>query len=110
MKNRVYLCGPITGLPNNNREAFSNAYDKWTKLGHQVINPHVLCEDLVRAHKGTPEELWQKCMKRDIAWMVECDTVVLLDGWNNSRGANMERSIAQQLGIECILDSQVIVE
>jgi hypothetical protein len=109
MAKTAYLCGPITGLPNNNKEAFEKAFQKWGKLGYFVINPHDLCEGLVSTHKGTAEELWRNCMKRDISIMVRCDAVVLLDGWNNSRGATIERNLAQQLGIDCILDSSVIV-
>lgn len=104
----VYICGPITGRPNNNKEAFALASEKWRKIGYEVINPHELCEDIVSQHDGTAEELWQACMKRDISWMVGCDIVVLLKGWNESRGATMERTIAQQLGIQCVIDASVI--
>jgi hypothetical protein len=107
MAKTAYICGPITGLPNNNKRAFEIAEQKWEKLGFEVINPHDLCASIVIEHQGTAAELWQKCMKRDISIMVRCDVVVLLDGWSNSRGATIERNLAQQLGIDCILDSSV---
>jgi hypothetical protein len=102
---RIYLCGPITGLPLDNRPAFDKAVAdvtikfKETYQQVEVINPHVTCADIVRQHKGTPKHLWEKCMKADITEMLKCDMVVLLPGWQNSRGATLERTIAMNLGI-----------
>ena len=34
--------------------------------------------------------------------MLTCDTVVLLDGWRESRGAKLEEYLARQLGMKVI--------
>jgi hypothetical protein len=105
---QVYLCGPITGLPDNNKPAFLDAQRKLVAIGFTVFNPHNLCEDIVANHHGTSEELWQACMKRDIPWMLKCDLVILLPGWSVSRGASIERALAQQVGIPTVLLDEYI--
>ncbi len=99
MKIKVYICGPISGLPDNNKPAFEAAANLINSNYFQAINPHVLCIDIVHSHKGTPEELWTKCMKRDITYMLDCDFVVLLPGWHKSRGAMVEINTAAAVGI-----------
>lgn len=105
----IYLCGPISGLPDGNRQAFENArkaiLERYPNQGDRitsVINPHDTCATIVATHTGSEEELWRKCMRQDIKVMLDCDAVVMLDGWQNSRGATLERSIAQQLGIKVL--------
>lgn len=104
----VYICGPITGLPNGNIEAFNFAQEQLLATGHHPINPHLLCRDIVAMHEGTPEELWRKCMKRDIAELLKADAVLLLDGWQNSNGAKIERALALDLGIQVIPSTYMV--
>lgn len=99
MKKSVYICGPITGMPDLNRLEFNRAEVQLNALGFQAINPHVICKDIVASHEGSPEELWQKCMRNDIQHMLRCDLVVLLNGWSNSRGAMIEAKLAKDVAI-----------
>lgn len=39
MKKRLYLCGPITGMPNYNRDAFNDAESALRSAGFDVFNP-----------------------------------------------------------------------
>ena len=96
---KVYVCGPITGLPNMNREAFASAAKQLQDLGHQPVNPHETCATIVQEHTGTSDELWQKCMRADIRELMTCDCLVLLPGWHESKGAKLELELAMRLGI-----------
>ena len=95
----VYICGPITGKPNGNIDAFNFAQEQLLRMGHHPLNPHNICREVVAMHEGTDEELWRKCMKRDIPEMLKADAVLLLDGWRLSKGAVVERNLAVELGI-----------
>lgn len=93
---RVYISGPITGLLGNNREAFARAADTLRKTFNveRVINPHDIVLD------GNPT--WEDHMKADLIAMLTCDTVVMLDGWGESRGATLEEYVARQLGMKVL--------
>ncbi|WP_433860673.1 DUF4406 domain-containing protein [Pseudomonas thivervalensis] len=61
--------------------------------GHVVINLAELNPD-----GGS----WHECMRRDIAALIECDTVALLPGWHTSKGARLEAHIAERLGMAIV--------
>lgn len=91
MKPRIYLAGPMTGLPQFNYPAFHVEAARLRALGYHVENPAE-----INPHGGE----WLECMRRDIARLVTCDAVALLPGWGRSRGALIERGLAISLGIK----------
>lgn len=87
----IYIAGPMTGIPEFNHPAFHAAAAKLRALGWDVVNPAEVNPD----HSTE----WADCLRADIVAMMDCDSVVLLPGWINSRGACLERHIAVQLGM-----------
>ncbi|MGG1601114.1 DUF4406 domain-containing protein [Paenibacillus naphthalenovorans] len=86
----IYISGPMSGLPDNNKPAFHAAAKLLRNLGHTVINP---------AEIEVPDPSWSNYMREDIRQMMAADIVVLLPGWANSRGAKLERHIAIEIGM-----------
>lgn len=92
----IYIAGPMTGRPLFNHPAFNAAEAKYAALGYRVFNP---------AKNGLPPESpWREHMRVDIAALLRSRSVVLLDGWKDSRGANIEYDIAAALGAPLISD------
>lgn len=87
---RIYLSGPMTGLPEYNFPAFFAEAERLRGLGFDVVNPAEINPD-----GGT----WEECMRRDVALLVTCDHVATLPGWDKSQGAQLEVYIADRLGI-----------
>lgn len=87
---RLYIAGPMAGLPQLNFPAFNAEAERLRALGYDVVNPAELNEP------GTP---WAQCMRRDIRALLMCDAIALLPGWECSRGANLEWLIATELGM-----------
>lgn len=90
-----YLAGPMSGLPNFNRDAFVEAARLLRENGYEVLNPVEM--DLIY---GSWEEAikrpWQEHLARDVDTVVnKADGVILLDGWETSRGANLEVRLAR---------------
>ena len=84
---RIYISGPITGTENY-LEHFKAAEDYWTSKGFSCINPAALDTVL-------PKDLsYEEHMDIDMHLMDMCDTIYLLKGWENSRGANREYGYA----------------
>ena len=86
---RVYISGPISGYKNFNRSAFEEAERNLKAKGYEVINP-----------LNYPVDEYHVCMKRDIALLLKCDAIFLLQGWSRSNGAKTELAVACAIGLE----------
>lgn len=93
--NTVYICGPITGLPHENRQAFADVQQKLQELNVECVNPHDLFNDLDTS-AFTHDDYMRVC----ISALSFCDKVVTLPGWENSKGALMEVQVARIMGKE----------
>jgi Domain of unknown function (DUF4406)/Domain of unknown function (DUF5664) len=91
---RVYLSGPMTGIDDWNFPAFNQAADNLRRMGYTVSNP--------AEYGADPAFSWAACLRRDIKDLVDCDVLVQLPGWENSRGANLEGDIASRLGMDIV--------
>lgn len=91
---KVYISGPMTGIPEFNYPAFEDAAQRLRALGYDVVSPHE-----INPPDGI-DHTWEWYLRRDIAGLVECDGIVVLPGWENSRGARVETDLASVLGIE----------
>ncbi len=102
MKRTIYVAGPMTGLPDFNYPAFNAAAATLRAQGHTVLNP---AENPVPAC-GT----WQGYMRMALAQLVQCECIVLLPGWADSKGALIERKLAQVLGMDVMhfADAQML--
>lgn len=96
---RIYLAGPMTGIPEFNYPAFHAEAARIRSLGFEVVSPAE-----INPIGGT----WEECMRKDIAELVTCDTVALLPNWENSRGASLEKYIASQLGLFTLAAGRII--
>ena len=102
----------MTGLPENNYPAFHEAARTLRAKGHAVVNPaeihphgrlRRLLHRVLRAlrlTRGQPTApTWADYMRADIRALVACEAIALLPGWEQSRGARREVSIAEDLGM-----------
>jgi hypothetical protein len=84
----------MTGMPNLNFPAFHAAAARLRASGLDVVNPAELDD-------ADPAPLeWHQYLRRDIAQLIECDSLCLLPGWEKSKGARLELHIAQELGMQ----------
>lgn len=99
----AYIAGPMRGLPQFNFPAFMEAERILVAQGWEVRNPATHDIDMgfdPRTKKGTNEELDEFDLLTAAAWdleqiVTECDAVVLLPGWKQSRGAKAEYAVAK---------------
>lgn len=90
---KIYVSGPMSGLPNNNVPAFNAAAKALRAKGYRVINPAELDD-------GEPCKTWEDCLRRDLRALTRCDAVATLPGWTKSRGALLELHVAKALSFE----------
>lgn len=87
---RVYIAGPITGMPDDNHPAFNAAAADYRKRGCFVINPAEVFP------KGTAPG-WVECMRVMMPLLLTCEMIVMLPGWTKSKGARLEHHTAREL-------------
>lgn len=87
---RVYLSGPMTGIPDNNFPAFHAHAAALREQGYDVVSPAEIQE------AGT----WELCLRADLRELCTCDAIALMPGWESSKGANLELHVAHRLGMQ----------
>lgn len=92
---KVYICGPMSRLPENNYPAFNAIAADLRRQGHEVENP----AENPPPPEGTEDE-WSYFMRLSIAQLIRCEAVALLPGWAGSRGACLERQIGIALDMQ----------
>lgn len=94
---KLYVAGPMTGLPEFNFPAFARAAGHLRAKGFEVVNP---AELVGSSNPDDPSFLpWAECLKRDLKELLTCDGIATLSGWSHSKGARLEVHVAQQLGL-----------
>lgn len=89
---KIYISGAITGT-SDYMKRFSQAQVELMKLGYSVINPAAVNAML-------PEDTtWEQYMDMSMTMLSMADGIYMLDGWENSKGANMELEKARALGL-----------
>lgn len=108
---KIYVAGPMRGIPNFNFPAFDAAAARLRNLGHQVCNPaerdrlthgDAVCDSAT----GDLEDVkhlgfnLRETLAWDLAWIAEhADAVAVLPGWEDSKGAKAETALALALGL-----------
>lgn len=91
-RGKVYISGPITGAEFGNRFAFMAARCGLELCGYEVVDPSDV--------KLDGDATWADYMRADLKLLLDCDYIYMLDGWEDSKGARLERELAENLGIE----------
>lgn len=113
---RIYVAGPMRGVPHYNFEAFDNAAQRLRDIGHEVVSP----ADLDRETGFDPFTLpdgtdWttvpahfslDAAIRRDVEAILSCDAICVLQGWERSKGAQAEVAIARWRGMPVLERAQ----
>ena len=91
---KIYLAGPMKGIPDHNYPAFHEAAKRLRDYGLEVVSPAEWATDKSRS--------WDFYMRVNIPLLCECDGIALLPGWQQSEGATLERHIARKLGMPAL--------
>lgn len=88
---KVYVAGPMTGLPEFNYPAFRAAAERLRDAGYEVEDPSTNVNP-------TPDD-YHGWLRAGLAQLIRCDGVALLDGWEASGGARLEVNVGATLGL-----------
>lgn len=102
---RVYLSGKITGLSEEvYTKTFAKAEQHYKTCGFEVVNPVHLSEIVLLSK---PDADYEDFMAEDIKALRGCTCIALLDGWEDSPGAQREKAEAERLGLEIMFYKEI---
>ena len=110
---RLYVAGPMTGIPQFNYPAFIDAAVVLRATGHDVVSPAELDDPDDRAaalaskdghmlsYTSGTGKTWGDFLARDVKLIADggIDGIVVLDGWAKSRGARLETFVGNLCGL-----------
>ncbi len=92
---KIYISAPITGTTDY-MERFTEAEEALTREGWTVINP-------ARVNAQLPADTThEEYMRMSLCMLSMCDAMIMLRGWNGSKGCKMEMDFAAGNGITII--------
>jgi hypothetical protein len=94
---RIYISGPMTGHDDHNFPAFHAAAVRLRQAGWEVANP----AENFDGRTDLPREAY---LRADMVMLAQCDAIAMLPGWEDSRGATLEYTVARELGC-AVLDA-----
>lgn len=104
---RLYLAGPMSGIPQFNFPAFFAATKRLRDLGYDIVSPAELDEEHIRTQAlsssdGAPDKVdrsWGDFLSRDVKIVADAvKGIVFLPGWEKSRGARLEAFVGLLCG------------
>jgi hypothetical protein len=113
---KLYLAGPMRGIPNFNFPAFDFAAARLRTAGFTVFSPAERDRGIhgtkLEANATGDEKIaatnvgfsLREALGADTAWIAaKADAIALLPGWEKSSGANAELALAKALGLTVII-------
>jgi len=97
----VFISGPYRAdtprqIQRNINKAAEVALKYW-KMGYAVICPHTYCI----IYGECVDSVW---LEGDLEMLRRCDGIVMMEGWENSKGSEMEHAFANEFGIKVIYE------
>lgn len=92
---KIYISGAISGIHIQVvTDRFKKAETEIAAKGHEPVNP---------LNNGLDKkDSWLNHMRADIKMLLDCDAIYMMAGWPDSRGAIIEKQLAENLGLKVI--------
>ncbi len=84
---KIYISGPMSGVPEFNFPLFRKVANSLRDKGYEVVCP-------TEVDGGSIDKLWEYYMVANLQRMMDCQSIMLLPGWEKSRGATTEALLA----------------
>lgn len=99
MKTKLYISIPISGHDYAEQKQKATIAKKFFEKfhGYEVITPFELCP---------PNEPYNIAMGYDIAGLLTCNMIFLMQGWTATKGCQAEHAIANIYGIKTMTEDE----
>lgn len=110
---RVYISGKISDLELEKAiEKFENSESFLESIGMEPINPlkevlKLIPQWKIENPEITEREIWEKAMIICIELLFKCNAIYMQSDWFDSKGAKIEKYIAEQKGMMVLYESNI---
>jgi hypothetical protein len=100
---KIYISGKISGTNlTETRKRFAAVAKAMKRIGVEPVNP---LENGLSEHDS-----WEAHMLKDIADLLQCKAIYMLQGWQDSKGARIEYYIATKIGMPIMYEIERPIE
>lgn len=103
----LYISGPMTGYPNFNRGSFAAAKEYIEQIDQlhdktvtEILSPADITQGESEEGLHEADKPWGFYMRQAVKMLMEADQIVMLPGWEDSKGARREFDLAVDLGMQ----------
>lgn len=104
---KVFLSGPMTGYENFNFKKFDVVADRLSKAGVDVVNPTAICRKYKKEKVLADKSVFDAMIAEQQEAEKTCTGILLLDGWEASKGVRLELKTALDNGADVFLEKDV---
>lgn len=105
---KVYIAGKITGLEEDVYLRHFSKMERFVKedFNGKAYNPAKRGRTLTILYKILKRRppTWKEYMVYALKHLMKCDMILFLDNWSDSKGARLEHSIAEALGLTILYE------
>ena len=106
---KIYIAGPMQGLPKFNAVSFQAAAAKLRRWGHEVFSPEEKEREACEKFDGDLKAAiaagfsLRAALRADLDWICDhAEGIYMLKGWENSKGARIEHALAVALELRIL--------
>ena len=107
---KIFLSGPMTGIKDFNFPLFNQVAAKYRELGYEVVNPVDICKKFKKERVLSDKAVFDKMIAEQQEAERTCNVLMLLPGWEDSRGVRLELKTALELDFQIIVEGEGAIQ
>lgn len=104
---KIFISGPMSGYEKYNFPKFDEIEEKLVSFGYEVVNPARISRRYKEKDVKSDRSVYDKMVQEQIAAEKSCDAILLLNGWQKSKGVRRELELALLANMEVFLESDM---
>ena len=97
----------MTGYPGYNFQRFNLVEKQLADAGIECVNPVHICKKYKEENVLADKTVFDKMIAEEQEAERKCDAILLLDGWQVSKGARLELKIALEMDMQIFLEEDL---
>ena len=102
-KHKIFISGPMTGYVGHNYSCFDKVESLLRTAGYRCVNPANIGRRYNPARVDTDKKRYKAMTEEIQAAEKGCNTILLLPGWEKSRGVRLELKTAIDKDMKIVL-------